>query len=234
MDNVSFATSINNFQQSLAITLTTFLSSLLSFLPRLLASLVILFVGITLSRWVKNVVVHTLEKLRGTAQAEKTPLQSFLKNAEITSKIEVLIGGVVYWILLLIVLQTSMSVLGLSVISTVLNQILLYIPNVFSALLVILFGVLLAGIAETVVKGAVKTIDPRGARVMGTLTSYFVMGIAIMAGISELGIAQQFINTLFTGLVAAFAIAIGLAFGLGSKETVAKIMDEWYMRMKKS
>ena len=113
------------------------------------------------------------------------------------------------------------------------NRILLYIPNIFSAVLILFFGVLLAGLAETLVKGAVKAVDGKSSRMLGTITSYLVMVVAILASISELGIAQGFITTLFTGFVASVAIAIGLAFGLGSKETVSKIMDEWYTRMKK-
>lgn len=231
--NTSFPGSLSAFQESLTLTLTNLLTSIFVFLPRFLASLIILVIGIALSRWVKKVIVSSLEKIRLSAEVEKTPIQSFLKNADVTTKIEVIIANAVYWILLLIVLQASMSVLGLAAISAVLNHILLYIPNVFSALLILIFGILLAGIAEAVVKGAVKAVDGKSARILGTVTSYFIMILAIMASISELGIAQQFITILFTGLVASATIALGLAFGLGSKDTVSKLMDEWYSRMRK-
>ena len=95
------------------------------------------------------------------------------------------------------------------------------------------FKDLLAGLAETLVKGAIKAVDGKSARMLGTVTSYLVMVVAILASISELGIAQAFITTLFTGFVASIAIALGLAFGLGSKDTVGKIMDEWYTKMRK-
>ena len=224
---------IQALQESLSLTVANLLTSIFAFFPKFLAALIIFVFGITIARWVKGLVVKSLEKLRLSSEVEKTPIQSFLKNADVTTKIEVIVANVVYWIIILVVLQTSITLLGLSAVSDILNRILLYIPNIFSAVLILFFGVLLAGLAETLVKGAVKAVDGKSARILGTVTSYLVMVVAILASISELGIAQAFITTLFTGFVASVAIAIGLAFGLGSKDTVGKIMDEWYTRMKK-
>jgi hypothetical protein len=58
-------------------------------------------------------------------------------------------------------------------------------------------------------------------------------GHSIMAAIAELRIAQQFISTLFMGFVFTLALALGLAFGLGSKNAVSEMMDEWYKNTKK-
>lgn len=225
--------SFTALQASLSLTLANLLTSVLIFLPRILVALIIFLVGITLSRWVKKLIVRSLEKLRLSSELEKTPIESFLKNAEVTMKIEVVLANAVYWVLILVVLQASISVLGLTAVSSLLERILLYLPRIISAVLILLFGVLLAGLAEALVKGVVKTIDVKSSRMLGTVTSYLIMIVAVMAGVSELGIAQTFINTLFMGFVAAIAVAAGLAFGLGSKDTVAKIMDEWYTKMKR-
>lgn len=225
--------SFTALQASLSLTLANLLTSVLIYLPRILGALIIFLIGITVARWVKTLIVKSLEKLRLSSELEKTPIQSFLKNADVTMKIEVVLANAVYWVLILIVLQTSISLLGLTAVSSLLERVLLYIPRVISSVLILLFGVLLAGLAETLVKGVVKTIDVKSARMLGTVTSYLVMIVAIMAAISELGIAQQFITVLFTGAIAAIAIAFGLAFGLGSKDTVGKIMDEWYSKMRK-
>jgi hypothetical protein len=234
MGNYSFVVpSLNAFQQSLTITTTNLLTSMLSFFPRILAALLIFIFGIALARWVKRIVTRSLETVRLSQGLEKTPIQAFLKNAEVTTKIEVILANIVYWLLLLVVLHTSVSILGLTAVSAILNRILFYIPNIFSAVLVLFFGTLLAGLAETVVKGAIKSVDARSSRLLGTVASYLIMVIAVLAAVNELGIAQQFITTLFTGFVASITIAVGLAFGLGSKDTVAKAMDEWYKELKK-
>jgi Na+/phosphate symporter len=155
-----------------------------------------------------------------------------LINADLT-KLEVVIGGLVYWLVMLIVLHTTVSILGLEPLSQVLNTLLSYIPNVVSAILVLFFGVLLAGLVESLVKGAIRSIDGKAARLFGKITSYLVMSIAVLAAVSELGIARDFITILFVGFVATISVGLGLALGLGGQHVVRAMLDDWYQRVKK-
>ncbi len=155
-------------------------------------------------------------------------VEHFLRNADMSHKLEDLIGALLYWLIMLVVVQTSVAVLGLSSLSDILERILGYIPHVISAILVLFFGVLLAGLVESLVKGSIKSIDGRSARLLGKVSSYLVVTIAIMAAVSELGIASEFIMILFIGFIATVSLGAGLALGLGGKDVVAKMLGKWY------
>jgi small-conductance mechanosensitive channel len=103
-----------------------------------------------------------------------------------------------------------------------------YIPNIVSAVLVLTIGVLLAGLVESLVKGAVNQIDPKTSRLLSKIASYLVVIFATLAAINELGIAQSLINALFIGVIATLSLGLGLAIGLGAKDLVAKILMDWY------
>lgn len=173
-----------------------------------------------------------LQLLRLSKGLQSTPVEAFLKNAEM-GKIEDVFGSVVYWLCMLFIFQAVTALLGLNGISSLLNRVVLYIPNILSAIIILFIGILLGGVVESLVKGAIKSIDGRSARLMGKMSSYLVVVVAVMAAISELRIAQQFIATLFTGFVATLTIAFGLSLGLGSKDVVSKMMNSWYERIKK-
>ena len=137
---------------------------------------------------------------------------------------------------MLVVLQTAVSMLGLTSLSLILNKVLAYIPKIFSAMIILILGLIVAGILESVVKGAIRSIDgleAKRARIVGKITSYLTIVIFILASVSELGIAEQFITILFIGLVSMLTIAFGLAIGLGSKDVVHKVVDDWYTGLKK-
>lgn len=197
------------------------------FLPRILATILILIVGATLSRSIKRVVVGILEKLRVSEVVSKTPIEHFLKNAEL-KKAEEVVGSVVYWILMLVVLHTTVAVLGLEPLTQVLDRILNYIPNVFSAILVLFFGLLLAGVVESLIKGSIRSIDGKSARFLGKVSSYLVMTLAVLAAISELGIAKDFILIIFIGFITMLSLGLGLAVGLGGQDIVRKLLNDWY------
>lgn len=216
-----------SWQDSLTLGLTYTVAQISSYLPKILAAVIIFVVGLLLARLVRSVVIKTLGAIRFSKVLEKTPAEQFLKNDEIGHKLETGVAGVVYWLLLFVVLHTTVSVLGLTPLSVVLDRVLLYIPHVFSAAFIFILGVLLAGVAETVVKGSLRTIDAHSARLFSKVASYLVVTVASLAAVAELGIASQFILILFVGIVFAASLGAGLAVGLGGKETVEKMLNNW-------
>jgi predicted neutral ceramidase superfamily lipid hydrolase len=203
-----------------------------AFLPRLLGALLLLILGAAFARAIKRGVVSLLETMKVSSVVKKTPLEHFFSNAEFGQKVEEVIGSVFYWLLMLIVLQTVVAILGLSPVTQVIDRVISYIPNVLSSVLVLFLGVLLAGVVESVVKGSIKSIDGKSARLIGKISSYLVMTIAVLAAVSELGIASEFIMVLFIGFVATVSLGAGLALGLGGKDVVSKMLGGWYERTK--
>lgn len=203
------------------------------FFPKLLATIAVFLIGFFIARSIKHLVIQLLEKLRLSAAIKNTPVQYFFDDEVVGQRVEVAIGSLVYWLIMIIVLHTVFSVLGLDSVSLIFEKIIGYLPQVISAVIVLFFGVILAGLVENLVKGAIKTIDGRSARLFGKISSYLIVTIAVLAAISELGIAQDFVAILFVGFVTTLALALGLSFGLGGQHIVRDILESWYEKAKK-
>lgn len=219
--------------ESLAIVTTQFLSEAAIFLPRIAAALLIFIVGIAVARALKSLVIRLLELARVSSLVEKTPIEHFLKNADFGEKFEDLVGTIFYWLVMLVVIHTMVSVLGLASLSLLLERVLSYLPRVVSAVIVLFFGVLLAGLVESLVKGAVKSIGTKGAILLGKVASYLVITITVLAAVLELGIAREFILVLFVGFVTMISLGGALALGLGAKDVVGRVLQDWYKRLKR-
>jgi len=224
---------LESIQNSFNYVLGQTVNEMVIYVPKILGALVVFLVGLAIAKMLKRVVVKLLEALRITNLVQNTPVEHFLKNADATHKIEEIIGGTFYWIVMLIVLHTTVAVLGLNTVSFVLDKLLSYLPHVFSAVIVLVFGVLLAGLVEGVVKGSIRSIDGKASRLLGKLSSYLVVTLAILASVSELGIASDFIMVLFIGFIAMISLGFGLAIGLGGQEVIKKILDNWYSQFQK-
>lgn len=219
---------IISWQDAIFVAGATVLNQLAVFLPSLLGAIVIFLVGWIIGGLARSLVSKILSVIRLQAVIKGTAIDTFVQKAEIKGKVEDAIGGVVKWIIVFIFFIAAINILGLPTVSQVLNSILGYIPRVFSAALVLIAGVLLAGVVESVVKGATGAIDLSVSRFLGKLASWVVMIFSVLAAISELGIAAQFINTLIIGVVATLSLGLGLALGLGSKDIIREILAEWY------
>lgn len=203
------------------------------YLPRIFAGLIIFIIGASLASAIRALFVRFFESIKVSQLLKDTPFEQFLKNAEVTNKIELFFASIIYWLLMLVVIHTSVSILGLESLAGLLARLLGYLPSILAAIFILFLGVLLAGVLESVVKGAIRTIDGRSARLFGKMASYLVLILAVMIALSELGIARDFILILFTGFVGSVALGSALAFGLGGQHMVKKLLDDWMKRTKK-
>jgi hypothetical protein len=224
---------VSDWQQALLEASSTVLQNIFNFLPSLLAALVVFVVGLLLAKWARKLTVSLLKGIKLDALSEKVGLEKFLEKAEIKIKIEEILGNVVKWVIIFVFFITTVNILGLQSVSAILNSVLAAIPRILSAAFVFTAGVLLAGVVESLVKGAVGQLDIKIGRMSGKFASWLVVIFATLAAINELGIAQSLINILFIGVVAMLSLGFGLAIGLGAKDLVSRILQEWYENLRK-
>lgn len=208
------------------------ITSFLSLFPKILGALIVATLGVIIGNWVKTLAVKSLQMIRFESMIKDSKFKAFLLKAEVTEKVEEVIGSILKWLIVLTFFIAATNILGLTTVSNVLVGVLGYIPNVISAVIVLAIGVLLAGIIEGVVKGALASVDLKTARLMGKIASYTVVTITTLAAFAELKIASSFINILFIGFVAMLALGFGLAIGLGAKDVIGQALSDWYKEMK--
>jgi len=233
MPNYSIGT-VSNWQEAVLLAGINVLSGFFGFLPSFLGALVIFLFGLILAKWAKALVVKILSAIKLDKLLRKGGLEPYLNKAEVRLKTEEFIGEVIRWLIIVVFFMAAVNVLGLTTVTGVLNTILGYLPNIISAVLVLTVGVLLAGLVENLVKGAVNQVDKKTSRLLSKVASYLVVIVATLASINELGIAQSLINTLFIGVVATLTLGIGLAIGLGAKDLVSQVLTDWYKKQKKA
>lgn len=207
--------------------------AVISYLPRGIFAILVAILGIVLGNYLRDLLIKGLRMLKFEQAIKDTKFQAFLKKAEVTHKIEDLVAGTAKWVVVITFFISATNLAGLSSVASILTGILTYVPSVISAVIVLALGVLLAGLVEGVVKGSLSSIDLKTARLMGKVSSYTVVTIAILAAFSEMGIAANFINILFIGFVAMLSLGFGLALGLGAKDVVNKMLTDWYKQVQK-
>lgn len=221
----------NSWQGALGSVAGTALGETVAFLPSLVGAILVLVIGLVLGNWARAAIIKALQLVKFEAWIKDSEFKKFLSKADINQKVEDVLGTIVKWFIVLVFFIAAVNILGLTTVSALLGGILSYIPSVLSAVIVLAIGVLLAGVVERVVKGALTSVDLKTSRLMGKIASYAVVTIATLAALSELSIAESFINILFIGFVSMLALGFGLAIGLGAKDLVAKILEDWHKNL---
>jgi hypothetical protein len=206
------------------------LALLLGGIPKIIGFLVILLIGWLIASGIGAAVATLLRAVRFNDLAQRAGLAGFVQKMGIRTDAAGFLANVTRWFVRLIVLVTAFDALGLSAVSQVLQQLLLWLPNLVVALVVLVIGGLAAGAVASLVRGATAESGLGNPDLLATLARVAVWAFAIVVAVNQIGVAATLVNTLFMAVVGALALALGLAFGLGGRETAAQIVRNWYER----
>lgn len=199
--------------------------NVISYLPAIFVAIIIFLAG-----WVTGAVLgEWISKLIKAIKIDK-----FLSHLGINEVVEkagyhlnsgAFLGGLVKWFIILAFLIASVDVLGLTQVNIFLQQVISYIPSIIVAALILIIGAFFADFLGRLVVASANASGVKSSHMIGTITRWAIWIFAFMAALSQLGIASFLFQTLWTGVVAALALAFGLALGLGGKEAAARAID---------
>jgi small-conductance mechanosensitive channel len=216
---------VNEWSQVLNTSFQNLWVGVVSFLPNLVVAILILVIGWAIGALLGRVITQLIKSLKLDEALKRTGVDEFLSHGGINLNSGAFLGGLVKWFVILVFVIAALDVLKLTQVTAFLGGILAYIPQVIVAVLILLAAGIIGDVMKRVVVSAARTAGSRSAGFLGSVTKWAIWIFAILVALSQLGIASVLIQTLFTGFVVAFSLALGLSFGLGGQEAAARVVD---------
>ncbi len=204
------------------------LSMVVGVIPRIIGFLLILIIGWIIASIVGGIVTAVLRAVRFNDVSSRAGFTGFVRNMGIRSDPSSVLADVAKWFVRLIVLVVAFDALGLPAVSDVFRQILAWLPNLAVALIVLVIGGLVANVVGDLVRGSTATAGLGSPDMLSNVARALVWAFSIVVAVNQIGIATALVDTLFMAFVGAVALALGLAFGLGGRETAAQMWRDWY------
>lgn len=198
--------------------------------PKIIAFTLILLIGWFLATLVQKMVASLLRTVHFNNLARRSGFAGFVQKTGIETDASGFIGEVVKWFVRLIALLVAFDALGLPAVSDVLRQLLLWLPNLVVALVVLVIGGIAANALANLVRASTSQAGFANPGVIAKVAYVAVWAFAIVVAVNQLGIAETLVNTLFMAVVGSVALAAGLAFGLGGRDTAGEIVRRAYER----
>jgi len=198
-----------------------FTTKITVFLPKLMGAIIIFVAGLIIAKLIKMMVVRLLRLVRFDSVAEKTGVKGFLEKGNITKTSSEIIGVLIYWFFMVLAIIASLDAMGLPIVSDILNDIFLYIPNVVAAIVVLVLGFLLGSLLSAVVRTAASNAGLATPEGLGKTALYAVVFFSVSVALLQLGIGEEIVTSAFIISFGAAALALALAFGLGGKDVAA-------------
>lgn len=200
--------------------------TLISFLPNVIIAVIIFALGWAFGSILGRAISHLITVLRIDQALHKAGLDTVSERAGIRISLAGFFGGIIKWLVIIAFTIASTEILGLTQVTQLLRDILVYIPQVIVAAMVLVIAVLVADFVARVIEHSVRATGVRGHYIIARVAKWAIIVIGgVFPALTQLRIAQGLVEVLFTGFVFALSLALGLAFGLGGRDAAAKAIE---------
>jgi len=204
---------MNFFTDTLAVLISQTTAPIIGYLPKLGAGLLVFLIGLVIASLVKDLIVIVFKYFRISRWFEAAGLAKE-SEVEIWPKI---VSELTRWIIIFIFLMSAVDIWEVPKVGDLLKQLLLFLPNVFVAVVIGLAGLIAARFSFDIVRHGVRGLGAKESLLLATIARYLIIFFTALIILTQLGVAADLVKILFTGMVSMLALAFGLAFGLGGQ-----------------
>jgi hypothetical protein len=213
--------------------LRAFLAEMGVFLPRLALALAVVAGGWVLAKLAKFTVIKGLRALNFNVLTERAGVDNFLEQGGIQIDTVEIFGIIVFWAVILFALIIASNSLGLAYVTDLLTTVLWFVPRLFVALLILIFGAYFGRFMANVVTGYCRTARIQDAELLGGLTYYALLTFVVLIALDQMQVGGDIIRQSFLIILAGVVFALALAFGLGGQRWAGELLERWWPRKDK-
>jgi hypothetical protein len=200
--------------------------TLIAFLPNVIIAVVVFALGWAFGAILDRAVTHLVSMLRVDSALHRAGFDKLSERAGVHISVARFFGAIVKWLVVVAFTIASAEILGLTQVTQLLRDILMYIPQVIVAAIVLVIAMLLGDFVARLVDHSTRGIGMKGHFAAQVAKWSIIIVGGIFPALTQLRIAQGLVEVLFTGVVFAFSLALGLAYGLGGKDAAARSIEK--------
>jgi Conserved TM helix len=202
------------------------------YLPRLIAMLILAFVGWVIAYAVKVTLRSILQLIKFDKLSENTGASQLLSKAALPTATE-MVSRFVFWVTWLGFIMLGVSVLGILGLQEQISRVFLFLPRLFVAMFVLFFGLLAASFFSRAALLAAVNANMPSARIVSLAVRSVIIVFVFSIVFEELGLAEQTMLVAFGIAFGALMFGLAIAFGIGGRNLAQRFLEEKFVRGKK-
>lgn len=211
-------------------TVSGILGDIMAWLPSLVGAVLLIIAGVVIGRLIQAFLGGLLRRVGLDRAASRAGATQVLTDAGLDPSVSYLVARLVYWVILLVFVLAAAESLGLQGVADMISGLVAYLPSVLAAALILLLGGLIARLIGDAVGALAIQTGIQAGPVMGQAVRYVLLIFVIILALEQLGVETTLLTTATIALVGATALALAVAFGLGSRELARNIMAGFHAK----
>lgn len=221
---------LNQSTNSIQGYLVNFWDQLMSLLPNLLGALLLILIGWGIAKLMGFAIKRLLTTFNFDSYGNRFLNQTPLRINKEKVKPSEWVGKFVFWIVLLIFLVSASEILGWTAVSESMNDLMLYLPQLFSAFLILVIGLYIASFVRGFMSNTFETLGLSGGKILSEVLFYIILLIIGTTALQQAGIETSIITANIAIILGGILLAFALGFGYSSRDFLTNILSSFYAR----
>lgn len=201
-------------------------------LPKLLAMISFLLLGLAVGFLVRALIWRVLKAIGLDHLCDRWGLSQAVAKAGVKQPASQLIARLAFWVVFLLFGFTAVDALDLPATSSLISQLLGFLPHVLAAALLLLVGLLAANFLSEATLIASVNARIEEARLIGNLVRWGILLFTFAMVLTELGIAREIVVAAFSITFGGVVLALAIALGLGGRSIAKDALERRLSRKK--
>jgi small-conductance mechanosensitive channel len=199
-------------------------------LPRIVLGIGLAIGLVLAARAIRRLTAAACRRVKIDGLSDSLGLTDLVKRVGVRQPASEWIPALVYTATLLLFTQTGATMLGLTPIADAIRAFFAYLPNVITAIAVLLAGSAAADFAGNAVRRAAEDSGIDLAPTLGSVTSGLILFVTGIMALAQLQIDTEMIRIVTICALGGIALAFGLSLGLGSRDVTRGMIAGFYAR----
>jgi len=210
------------------------LQQVLNVLPAIFTAIAILILAYFLGRFVADLVTNILtsigfNNILSVLGISPPPRRIVIPAEEPTaptppSRTPSEIAGIIVLVgIMLFATVAAVNILNIPALTMLVTGIVVVLGRILAGVIIFAIGLYLANLAFNIIT---SSGNPQ-ARILGQVTRIAIITLVTAMALQQIGVAPDIVNLAFGLLLGAIAVAIALAFGLGSRDLAREQVQQW-------
>ena len=201
-------------------------------LPKLFIALLILLIGWLFAKLVRGLVKRLLSKINFSGISDKLNDLDVFGSSKINFNLSSVIGIFAYYLIMLLTWLTVADVLNIDAISELLRNLILYLPQVLTAVAIFIIGIFIADAIRKLLHTALESFGIPAAKLISGFVFYFILINIAISALSHADVNIKFLASNFSIIIGGVVLAFAIGYGLASKDIASNILSGFYWKNK--
>jgi hypothetical protein len=213
--------------KDLASPFVVFWNSLVTYLPGIIAALVILVIGYLVAAFIGWIIRKIVDS---------TNLDTFLIKKKIEkphvlggARLSNIIGKLIKWWIFIIFLTPAANFIKLDTLADMITKLALWLPHLIAAIIIMVIAILAA---EFLANIALEAKNLKGVNTIATIIRIAVLVFFANIALREIGINIVLAETTLLMLIGGFILIFVIGFGVGMIKPAEAIIEGWMKKHK--